>query len=258
MSNWDYLSKFILIGDSSVGKSSILVRLTDDRFLTDPDPTVGVEFGSHVVEIPETGERIKCQCWDTAGSEAFRSITRSYYRGAAGALIVYSICHRPSFLHVADWLRDVRQHAEESCSIILVGNMRDLCGDEDGGSSEGSSEQADTSTSSEGSTPAQRTSKKGAQRRREVTTEEARTFAEREGIMFVETSAKTGLNVTEAFQQAARDIHSKFVAAAAAKGNSAHDGRAGPHQQGPSRPGAGLVTPTGEDTAKDRQCCVVV
>lgn len=75
MSSWDYLSKFVIIGDPSVGKSSLLVRLTDDRFLAQPETTIGVEFGSHIVEIEETGERIKCQCWDTAGSETFRSVS---------------------------------------------------------------------------------------------------------------------------------------------------------------------------------------
>lgn len=75
MSNWDFLSKFVLVGDSSVGKSSLLVQLTEQRFLADPDPTVGVEFGSYIVTIRETGEKIKCQCWDTAGSETFRSVS---------------------------------------------------------------------------------------------------------------------------------------------------------------------------------------
>jgi Ras-related protein Rab-2A len=71
---WDYISKFILIGDSSVGKSSLLVRLTDNRFLADSEPTVGVEFGSQVIAL-ENGERIKVQVWDTAGSESFRSVS---------------------------------------------------------------------------------------------------------------------------------------------------------------------------------------
>ena len=75
MTSWDWLTKFVIIGDPAVGKSSLLVRLTDDRFLINPETTIGVEFGSHIVEIEETGERIKCQCWDTAGSETFRSVS---------------------------------------------------------------------------------------------------------------------------------------------------------------------------------------
>jgi Ras-related protein Rab-2A len=79
MASWDFLSKFIIVGDSGVGKSSLLVQLTDQRFLAEPDPTIGVEFGSYVVTIDETGEKIKCQCWDTAGSETFRSVSCSMY-----------------------------------------------------------------------------------------------------------------------------------------------------------------------------------
>lgn len=177
----------MLIGDPSVGKSSLLVRLTDDRFLINPETTIGVEFGSHIVEIEETGERIKCQCWDTAGSETFRSvsahctsrtrradahlpwqITRSYYRGAAGALLVYSIADRASFLHIGDWLRDIRQHAEENVSIIMVGNMRDLCeGEEEG---EGEGRQLETNSSNR---------RKGKQR--QVTIKEAEAYAQQEG-----------------------------------------------------------------------------
>lgn len=73
---WDYILKFIIIGDASVGKSSILVRFTEDKFLVDSDTTIGIEFGSHIVTL-ESGERLKLQIWDTAGSEQFRSV-RSY------------------------------------------------------------------------------------------------------------------------------------------------------------------------------------
>ena len=89
---WDYLLKFIIIGDTSVGKSSLLVRLTEDRFLVDATPTIGIEFGSHLVRL-DSGECLKLQVWDTAGSEQFRSITRSYFKGAAGCLLAVSYTH---------------------------------------------------------------------------------------------------------------------------------------------------------------------
>lgn len=128
---WDYILKFIIIGDASVGKSSLLVRLTEDRFLVDSDPTIGIEFGSHIITLA-SGERLKLQVWDTAGSEQFRSvrgklmqITRSYYKGAAGCLLVYDVTERDTFEHLPTWLRDVRQQAEEHATIALVGNMAD-------------------------------------------------------------------------------------------------------------------------------------
>jgi len=93
---WHYVLKFIITGDASVGKSSLLIRLTDQRFLSNPDPTLGVEFGSKLISIPEDDKIVKLQCWDTAGTESFRSITRSYYRGAAGCLLVYDVTNRKS------------------------------------------------------------------------------------------------------------------------------------------------------------------
>ena len=84
MSSWDFLTKFIIVGNASVGKSSLLVRLTDDRFLVNPETTIGIEFGSHVVKIEETGERIKLNCWDTAGSETFRSVSVDISAKSAG------------------------------------------------------------------------------------------------------------------------------------------------------------------------------
>ncbi|THH11845.1 hypothetical protein EW145_g380 [Phellinidium pouzarii] len=112
MANWDFVLKFIICGDAAVGKSSLLVRLTDQRFLVNPDPTLGVEFGSKLIYIPEEDKTVKLQCWDTAGTESFRSITRSYYRG---------------FNNVRTWLGDVREHADPNLTCILVGNKVDLC-----------------------------------------------------------------------------------------------------------------------------------
>jgi len=161
-----------------VGKSSLLVRLTDQRFLANPDPTLGVEFGSKLITIPDEGKVVKLQCWDTAGTESFRSITRSYYRGAAGCLLVYDVCSRQSFLNARTWLKDVRQHADPHLTCILVGNKTDLCSDDAG----------------------------PTKRNREVTTEEAELWAKEEGLLFVETSARSGENVELAFEQATKDI----------------------------------------------------
>lgn len=93
--SWDYIMKFVIAGEAGTGKTSILYRLTDSKFLTTPDPTIGVEFGSKLLRVSpssseeDEGKWIKLQCWDVAGSPSFRSITKSYYRGAAGALLVF-------------------------------------------------------------------------------------------------------------------------------------------------------------------------
>ncbi|ESK91052.1 rab family gtpase [Moniliophthora roreri MCA 2997] len=196
--SWNYVFKFIITGDAAVGKSSLLVRLTDQRFLANPDPTLGVEFGSKLLTIPEENKVIKLQCWDTAGTESFRSITRSYYRGAAGCLLVYDVTSRKSFMNARSWLADVREHADPHLTCILVGNKVDLC--------EPESEPGEGAAASGDASAAQSTIK----RRRQVSTEEAEVFAKEEGLLFVESSAKSGQNVEKAFEDAARDILDKI------------------------------------------------
>ena len=118
---------------------------------------------------------IKLQIWDTAGQESFRSITRSYYRGAAGALLVYDITRRDTFQHLSRWLEEARQHAQSNMVIMLIGNKNDL------------------------------------EHRRAVSTDEGRAFAEAHGLIFMETSAKTAYNVEAAFINTAEKIHGKIV-----------------------------------------------
>lgn len=99
-------------------------KFTDKRFQPVHDLTIGVEFGARMLTI--NSEQVKLQIWDTAGQESFRSITRSYYRGAAGALLVYDITRRETFNHLLPWLEDARQHSSKNLIIILCGNKSDL------------------------------------------------------------------------------------------------------------------------------------
>ncbi|ROL44733.1 Ras-related protein Rab-2A [Anabarilius grahami] len=132
----------------------------------------GVEFGARMITID--GKQIKLQIWDTAGQESFRSITRSYYRGAAGALLVYDITRRDTFNHLTTWLEDARQHSNSNMVIMLIGNKSDL------------------------------------ESRREVKKEEGEAFAREHGLIFMETSAKTASNVEEAFINTAKEIYEKI------------------------------------------------
>ena len=123
--SYAYIFKFIIVGDSSVGKSCLLLQFTDNRFKQAHDLTIGVEFGARTLTIDKT-TNIKLQIWDTAGQESFRSITRSYYRGAICSLLVYDITRRTSFQNVVRWLEEMREHAYSKMLIILVGNKKDL------------------------------------------------------------------------------------------------------------------------------------
>ncbi|WRT64912.1 uncharacterized protein IL334_001851 [Kwoniella shivajii] len=215
--SWDYILKYVILGDSATGKSSLLIRLTDERFdLT--EPTLGVEFGSRIISVGEDGKRVKVQCWDTAGTESFRSITRSYFRGAAGALLVYDVTRRESFEHVTSWLEDLRKYADENVSIILVANKIDLCCPNqqplpsiqyghpfpapDSPLSAGSSR-------SRSHSPSPPSKSSTGLKPRAVSTMEGALFAKEYGLLYVETSAKEGWGVTDAFEWTAREVLEK-------------------------------------------------
>lgn len=133
--------------------------------------TIGVEFGARIVAVEDT--QLKLQIWDTAGQESFRSITRSYYRGAAGALLVYDITRKDTFDHLLSWLQDAKAHSNSDMTIILVGNKADL------------------------------------EHRREVPKESGQAFAKKHGLLFLETSAKNNTNVEDAFLSTATNIYQK-------------------------------------------------
>lgn len=170
--SYSYLFKYIIIGDTGVGKSCLLLQFTDKRFQPVHDLTIGVEFGARMINIEN--KQVKLQIWDTAGQESFRSITRSYYRGAAGALLVYDITRRETFHHLTSWLEDARRHSNSTMTIMLIGNKSDM----------------DT--------------------RRAVTYEEGEKFAKQHDLIFLETSAKNDENVEEAFIKTAKIIFDKI------------------------------------------------
>ncbi|KAG8140839.1 hypothetical protein E2320_003555 [Naja naja] len=116
--SYAYLFKYVIIGDTGVGKSCLLLQFTDKRFMAVHDLTIGVEFGARMITIEN--KKIKLQIWDTAGQESFRSITRSYYRGTAGALLA------ETFNHLYAWLEDARQHSSPHMVIMLIGNKSDM------------------------------------------------------------------------------------------------------------------------------------
>ncbi|KAI6650237.1 Ras-related protein Rab-2 [Oopsacas minuta] len=192
--SYSYLFKYIIIGDTGVGKSCLLLQFTDKRFQPVHDLTIGVEFGARMITIDQ--KQIKLQIWDTAGQESFRSITRSYYRGAAGALLVYDITRRETFEHLTTWLEDARSYSSSHMTIMLIGNKSDL----------------DT--------------------RREVQHSEGEEFARQHGLIFMETSAKTAANVEEAFIGTAREIYEKIKAGTVDVTNEANGIKLGAQQPG--------------------------
>ncbi|ESL11608.1 Rab family, other [Trypanosoma rangeli SC58] len=121
---YQQLIKLILVGDSGTGKSSLLHRFVEDDFSEQQAQTIGVEFGSKIVQL--AGRKVKLQIWDTAGQERYKSVTRSYYRSAIGCLIVYDITQRSTYESVPQWLNDVRHLAGKDVVVMLIGNKSDL------------------------------------------------------------------------------------------------------------------------------------
>ncbi|KAG6897687.1 GTPase Ypt2 [Termitomyces sp. T159_Od127] len=222
--HYDFLIKLLLIGDSGVGKSCLLLRFCDDAWTPSFITTIGIDFKIRTIELD--GKRIKLQIWDTAGQERFRTITTAYYRGAMGILLVYDVTSENSFnssclnfvpyslkphsrlADIRTWHANIEQHASEGVNKILIGNKSDW------------------------------TDKKV------VTEEQGRELAAELGVKFMETSAKANDGVEEAFFTLARDIKTRLIdsqgdAPTTSAGGPAADGSVRVNQQTTTQPSPG-------------------
>jgi Ras-related protein Rab-18 len=164
--HYDHIFKILLIGDAGVGKSSILLRFTDDAFEEHLASTIGVDFKVKTVTIG--GSTVKLTIWDTAGQERFRTLTSSYYRGCHGVILTYDVNDRQTFTNLKQWLEEVDMYStSQNSAKMLVGNKIDV----------------------------------GA---REVSVEEATEFARKQAMMFIETSAKSRAGIRQAFEELVR------------------------------------------------------
>lgn len=179
--SYNFVFKVVLIGESGVGKSNLLSRFTKNEFNHDSRTTIGVEFSTRTVQLDNF--TIKAQIWDTAGLERYRAITSAYYRGAVGALLVYDISKHLTYESAERWLKELYDHADPHMVVMLVGNKRDL------------------------------------ESLRTVPTEEARDFAEKRGLMFMETSALDSSNVEAAFHEVLSAIHTKVASREVTRGS---------------------------------------
>merc|ERR1711988_1158168 len=170
---YDYLFKLLLIVDSGVGKSCLLLRFADDTYTESYISTIGVDFKIRTIDLD--GKTVKLQIWDTAGQERFRTITSSYYRGAHGIIVVYDVTDKESFNNVKHWMQEIDKYAADGVNKLLVGNKCDL------------------------------SSKKV------VSYDEAKELSDSLGVKFMETSAKNAHNVEQAFQAMAKDIKQRVA-----------------------------------------------
>mmetsp|Transcript_8026 Transcript_8026/g.13868 ORF Transcript_8026/g.13868 Transcript_8026/m.13868 type:complete len:200 (+) Transcript_8026:71-670(+) len=171
--DYDHLVKVLLIGDSSVGKSCLLLRFVDDTYTESYISTIGADY--KIKDLSIDNARVRLQVWDTAGQERFRTITSSFYRGSHGIMVVYDVCNKESFTNVSSWLQEVNRYAAENVTLVIVGNKSD-----------------DSAA-------------------RQVSLEEGKQLASEQGIEFIETSAKLGSNVNEAFLNMAKVIKDRLA-----------------------------------------------
>ncbi|XP_004780402.1 ras-related protein Rab-13 isoform X2 [Mustela nigripes] len=165
---YDHLFKLLLIGDSGVGKTCLIIRFAEDSFNNTYISTIGIDFKIRTVDVE--GKKIKLQVWDTAGQERFKTITTAYYRGAMGIILVYDITDEKSFENIQNWMKSIKENASAGVERLLLGNKCDM------------------------------------EAKRKVQKERAVKLAREHGIRFFETSAKSSTNVDEAFSSLARDI----------------------------------------------------
>ena len=158
---YDFLFKILLVGNSSVGKSSLFLRFVDDIWNETFVPTIGVDFKIKTIEVEK--KNVKLQIWDTAGEERFRTIISSYYKGAHGILLVYDITLKESFESLNDWLNEIKKNTSKNIVKVLIGNKIDL------------------------------------NDKRIISFDEAKEFADNNNMKYIETSAKTATNVDQAF-----------------------------------------------------------
>ncbi|RPD55675.1 GTP-binding protein ypt1 [Lentinus tigrinus ALCF2SS1-7] len=165
---YDYLFKLLLIGDSGVGKSCLLLRFAEDAFTDSYLSTIGVDFKIRTIELE--GRTVKLQIWDTAGQERFRTIAAAYYRGAHGIIMVYDVTDNETFANVKGWMQEIERYASEGVKKLIIGNKSDLV------------------------------------EKKVVEYSIAKEFADSLGVPFIETSAKNSTNVEEAFTMMAKTI----------------------------------------------------
>merc|ERR1719446_559297 len=172
--------KLVFLGDQSVGKTSIITRFMYDTFDNNYQATIGIDFLSKTMYLED--RTVRLQLWDTAGQERFRSLIPSYIRDSSVAVVVYDVSNRSSFLNTSKWVEDVRAERGNDVVICLVGNKTDLGND-----------------------------------KRQVSTEEGDDRAKKDGLMFMECSAKAGYNVKSLFRKLATALPGSPDTAAAAK-----------------------------------------
>ena len=169
----NYIIKLLTLGETEVGKTSIVLRYSDDKFQDSKIATIGIDFKIKIIKKGK--EKIKVSIYDTAGQERFQNIVKHYYRGANGVLLIYDITKRKTFEKLNFWINDLKENSDDNLFIYLIGNKNDL------------------------------------EENREVSYKEASEFAKEKNFPYIEVSAKTGNNIHKLFDEAIKGALAKML-----------------------------------------------
>jgi small GTP-binding protein len=171
--NYDYIFKVLLLGDSSVGKTCFLLRFSDDTFTDNHISTIGLDYRLKMVSVNNEAI-VKLQIWDTAGQDRFRAITKNYYKGAHGIILLYDVTNPSTFNNIKNWIAQIKDNTSDKVQICLVGNKCDI------------------------------------EEQRKIPYDEGAKLASENGLKFFETSAKNNLNVEETFKFLIEEIYEYY------------------------------------------------
>ncbi|PWN94062.1 ras-domain-containing protein [Acaromyces ingoldii] len=231
-----YQTKLVLLGPAAVGKSSVVLRFVSNEFQENKEPTIGAAFLTQKCRLDSAV--IKFEIWDTAGQERFHSLAPMYYRNAQASAVVYDITNSSSFEKAKSWVKELQRQASPNIVIALVGNKVDLLSEEGSSATEGAQKQSEEGEEDEDDDDDENETVTGnntgsaaaaVSSKRAVPKEEAKAYADEGGLLFFETSAKTGEGIVELFTEIAKKIPIDQLAAQqrSTSGQAGQAGRGG-------------------------------